>query len=105
MVLTYANERILRSFAVLHILKVAQVTRLFYRPGSARYVSALLKNLIDQRYLTRQALPSSIRAGSVPYAYALAPKGRKHLIDIGYDLLRKTSAFQITSHSYRFLEH
>ncbi len=105
MLLTFAKDRILKSFAVLHFMTVAQMTRLFYSNGSGRYVNALLKEFTDHRYLMRQTLPSDIRAGSVPYVYCLAQRGRTYLIRQGYDLATRSSAFRTALHASPFLAH
>jgi hypothetical protein len=105
MLLTSADDRILRSFAVLHFLTAAQTTRLWYSSGSSRYVSARLKNLTDHRYLTRLALSSESRVGSVPYVYFLAQRGSNYLIRLGYDLLRRSTALRTVEHASPFLAH
>lgn len=79
------EKRILQWLSVFPFLTVQQVTRLLFRQGSASYASTLLKGLWQQEYVDRRSLPSIIRAGSVPWIYSLATKGRWYLRHKGYD--------------------
>lgn len=101
----FPEDRLLRIFVTLPVLTIAQMTRLLYSSGSSRYVSALLKQLTDNHYLTRQALPSTLRVGSVPYVYSLAQRGRSYLVGLGYDLSGRYVVRQTGSRSYPFLAH
>ena len=52
-VLTTAEEKILDQFTTYPYLTGEQVTRLLYSSGSARYVSAKLKTLTEEKLLHR----------------------------------------------------
>ena len=101
MIISLPEDRILRTFVTLPVLTLGQITRLWYNTGSLPYVGTLCKHLVDGGYLTRQALPSDIRVGSVPYVYGLSQKGKQYLDSLGYDLPGNVSAL----HSYPFLLH
>lgn len=71
--------RLLTALATYHYLTVDQLLRLFYRPGCRTGVQSRLKRLCDHGYALPLFLPRGTRAGSSPFVYTLASRGRRLL--------------------------
>jgi len=83
-----------------HILTTVQVTRLLYSKGSAKYVSAKLKILTQQKFLHRLERETI----NLPYVYCLGVRGIWHLHSLGrYIPLFHPS--EHTTHRPMFLRH
>ncbi len=83
--LTEADETVLRALARFHYLKANQVSRLLYPKLSDndRYAQRRLKRLTDADYVLRlRALPTP-RYGQPPHVFTLATHGRQHLVALG----------------------
>lgn len=70
-----ADEKILRAFTTYPYLTSEQLTRLLYSKGSAHYVSAKLKSLIEQKLLHRLDRETV----NFPYVYCLGIRGIMYL--------------------------
>ena len=79
---TTADEKILTSFTTYPYLTGEQVTRLLYRSGSARYVSAKLKTLTQEKFLHRLDRETI----NFPYIYCLGIRGIRYLKSLGFDI-------------------
>src|SRR5207248_622312 len=100
---TYAktsDEKILRAFTTYPYLTVEQVTRLCYAKGSARYVSAKLKTLTENKFLHRLARETI----NSPYAYYLGIQGIRYLRNAGCDMPLFHPS-EHTQHAPMFLRH
>ncbi len=99
-ILTTAEEKILTQFTTYPYLTGEQVTRLCYSRGSARYVSAKLKSLTDEKFLCRLERETI----NFPYVYCLGICGTRYLKALGYDI----AAFHPSEHTHhkpQFLNH
>jgi hypothetical protein len=95
-----ADEKILRLFSIFPYLTDEQVTKLLYSSGSARYVSAKLKALTEQKYLHRLARETI----NVPYVYCLGIRGTRFLQQLGSDI-PVFHPSEHTQHAPLFLRH
>jgi Replication-relaxation len=73
--------RILEAVNLFGQLTAEQLSR--HLDYSFRYTQDRCKDLAAGKYLQRLTLPKRTQAGSVPYVYTLARKGRRHLTDEG----------------------
>src|SRR5688572_10376880 len=73
--------RILEAVNLFGQLTAEQLSR--HLDYSFRYTQDRCKGLADGKYLQRLTLPKRTQAGSVPYVYTLARKGRRRLTDEG----------------------
>jgi hypothetical protein len=73
--------RILEAVNLFGQLTAEQLSR--HLAYSFRYTQDKCKDLAAGKYLQRLTLPKRTQAGSVPYVYTLARKGRRHLTDEG----------------------
>jgi hypothetical protein len=85
-------------------LTADQVCRLLYKPGSIKYVRALLKELTDWGYTQRIGLPRTSPVGSVPRVYQLARKGLNRLRGEGLPVERRYRPSE-AQRSQLFLHH
>jgi Replication-relaxation len=95
-----ADEKILRLFATYPYLTGEQITRLLYSNGSARYVSAKLKALTQQKCLQRLARETI----NYPYVYCLGMRGTRFLQQQGSDIPLLHPS-EHTRHAPLFLRH
>ncbi|GHO98358.1 hypothetical protein KSF_084060 [Reticulibacter mediterranei] len=79
------EKRILQCLYVFPFLTVQQVRRLLMFHSSS-YASTKFRALWMKELIQRRSLPSAIRAGSVPWIYALTRSGRSYLRRSGYNL-------------------
>jgi hypothetical protein len=98
--LTTADETILQQFTIYPYLTGEQVTRLLYRSGSARYVSAKLKLLTEAKFLHRLERETI----NFPYVYSLGIRGTRYLQALGFDLPTLHPS-EHTRHKPQFLNH
>jgi hypothetical protein len=97
---TTAEEKLLRAFTTYPYLTGDQLTRLFYRGGSAKYVSAKLKTLTEHKFLHRLARETI----NFPYVYCLGIRGVRYLQSQGFDI----PVFHPSEHTHhrpQFLTH
>ncbi len=95
-----AEKNILTQFTTYPYLTGKQLTTLLYSRGSARYVSAKLKTLTDEKFLHRLERETI----NFPYVYCLGIRGIRYLKAVGYDI----PAFhpsEHTRHKPQFLTH
>jgi len=95
-----ADEKILRLFATYPYLTGEQITRLLYSNGSARYVSAKLKALTEEKFLHRLARETI----NYPYVYCLGIRGTRFLQQQGSDI-PPLHPSEHTRHAPLFLRH
>jgi hypothetical protein len=97
---TTTDEKILNKFATPPYLTAEQVTRLLYSRGSAKYVSAKLKVLTQQKFLHRLERESI----NFPYVYCLGVRGIRYLQSLGCDIPIFHPS-EHTTHKPMFLRH
>jgi hypothetical protein len=73
------------EFLYIFPFLTVQHIRLLFGHISGSYASTILQELWKQEFIQRRSLPSLIHAGSVPWIYVLAKKGRRYLRGKGYD--------------------
>ena len=99
-VLTTAEEKILTLFTTYPYLTGEQVTKRLYSSGSARYVSAKLKALTQEKFLYRLQRETI----NFPYVYCLGIRGVRYLQSLGFDI----PVFHPSEHTHhrpQFLTH
>jgi hypothetical protein len=98
--LTTVDETVLFQFTTYPYLTAEQVTRLLYSRGSAKYVSAKLKTLTEQKYLHRLERETI----NYPYVYCLGSRGIRSLQSVGCDIPLFHPS-EHTAHKPMFLRH
>ncbi len=102
--LSSRDDRLLRAIYTYQFVSVQQLTRLFYHPGSLKYVRRRLKALSDAGYVQRLRLPS-VTSGNTSYVYTLARKGITYLTAAGYSEFGRFRPSEQRAHAYLFLTH
>jgi DNA-binding transcriptional ArsR family regulator len=87
----------------LHLLTVAQLTRLHYSMGSYKAIRQRLKVLADNGYVTIDAIPEKFHRG--PNYYTLGSKGINYLAGLGLEISTSLRASKETGKSYMHIRH
>jgi len=102
---TTLEEEILRLLFDFHYLTAEQLTRLRYSPTSINHARELLKRLFDKGLVGRTFGPRSQPAGSVPWVYFLARKGRRLMSEMGLETERRYRPSEERRRTDTFLFH